>query len=158
MNLTDLTLVLCIVLSGLWSGLLLAVTNLLHPVFRGLAPADFARALQRFLPAARRAPANWVVVIGLVVFPVAALCKLEAGSTAFVLAALALGLCVAGPLLVSNRLAEPNYDVITGWDPDALPADWLRTRRRYFLFNWIRAGATWTAFGLFIAAAYTSWT
>ncbi len=73
MNLTDLTLVICIVLSGLWSGLLLAVTNLLHPVFRGLAPADFARALGRFLPAARRAPANWVVVIGLAVmhWPVA---------------------------------------------------------------------------------------
>jgi len=63
-----------------------------------------------------------------------------------------LALTVAGPLLVSNRLAEPNYDVILGWNLDAMPQDWEATRRRYFAINWIRAGATWIAFGLFLAA------
>lgn len=28
----------------------------------------------------------------------------------------------------------------------------IATRRRYFALNWIRAAATWTAFGLFLAA------
>lgn len=158
MDASDLSLVLCIVLSGLWSGLLLAVTNLLHPVFRALDPPDFAAALQRFLPVARRAPANWVVVIGLLVAPAVALATVPAGSGAFVLIAVGLAFCIAGPLVVSNRLAEPNYDVIAHWDPADMPADWHAARRRYFLFNWVRAAATWTAFALFVAAAFCSWT
>ena len=53
---------------------------------------------------------------------------------------------------MSNRLAEPNYDVMLAWDPDAMPADWEAGRRRYFTLDWIRAAATWTAFALFLAA------
>jgi hypothetical protein len=61
-------------------------------------------------------------------------------------------LTVAGPLLVSNRLAEPNSDVMLSWNPDALPEGWESFRRRYFTLDWIRAAATWLAFGLFLAA------
>lgn len=39
---------------------------------------------------------------------------------------------VDGPLVVSNRLAEPNYDVMLAWDPEAMPADWEAGRRREF--------------------------
>ena len=53
---------------------------------------------------------------------------------------------------MSNRLAEPNYDVMLAWDPNAMPADWEAGRRRYFTLDWIRAAATWTAFALFLAA------
>ena len=56
------------------------------------------------------------------------------------------------PLLVSNRLAEPNYDVMLSWDPDSLPSGWEAIRARYFTYNWLRFGATWAAFGLFLAA------
>jgi hypothetical protein len=38
--------------------------------------------------------------------------------------------------------------------PDAVPADWLAVRRRYFTLNWVRAMFTWVAFALFLAAAY----
>lgn len=68
------------------------------------------------------------------------------------LTAIGLALTVAGPLLVSNRLAEPNYDVMLAWDPEAMPADWEAGRRRYFTLNWVRALATWGAFGVFLAA------
>jgi hypothetical protein len=40
-----------------------------------------------------------------------------------VLTAIRLALTVAGPLLVSSRLAEPNYDVKLAWNPEALPPD-----------------------------------
>jgi hypothetical protein len=53
---------------------------------------------------------------------------------------------------VSNRLAEPNYDVILGWDPDKLPADWEAVQKKYFTLNWIRFTATWIAVGIFMAA------
>ena len=55
-------------------------------------------------------------------------------------------------LLVSNRLAEPNYDRMLAWNPDHMPDEWQAVRRYYFRLNWIRAAATWTSFGLFLAA------
>jgi hypothetical protein len=115
---------------------------------------DFAGFLRAFLPVARRAWFNYVCVIGLLVAPIAALIVLgdDPGSASFVLTAVGLVLTIAGPLLVSNRLAEPNYDVMLAWDPDAMPADWEAGRRRYFTLDWIRAAATWTAFALFLAA------
>jgi hypothetical protein len=157
MTAADVTLSLCVVLAGLWSGLMLTLTTILHPMFGALDGSGFAQEMRRFLPVARRSPTNWIIVIGLVAAPVAALVALGSGSAAFVLTALGLAVCVAGPLLVSRFLAEPNYDVILGWNPEALPADWPAVRRRYFVLNWVRAVATWSAFALFAAAAYTSW-
>jgi len=126
---------------------------ILHRVMVPMSGPELARFLQRFLPAAE-IPFNYVEVIGLIVAPVVALIALadDPGGAAFVLTAIGLALTIAGPLLVSNRLAEPNYKVIRAWDPDAMPRDWEATRRRYFTFNWIRAVATWAAFALFLAA------
>ena len=97
-----------------------------------------------------------MLVIGLVVAPVLALVGLRGDPTGapFVLNALGLGLTVAGPLLVSRLLSEPNYDVILGWDPEHLPADWQAARDRWIALNWIRGALTWVAFALFLAASY----
>lgn len=48
-----------------------------------------------------------------------------------------------------SLLAGPNCDVILGWDPRAVPADWQRARARYFRLNWLRLRAwlTWLACG-----------
>ena len=90
----------------------------------------------------------------MVVAPIVALIALsdDPGQARFVLTAVGLALTVAGPLLVSNRLSEPNYDVMLAWDPAAPPAGWEAARRRYFALDWIRAAATWIAFALFLAA------
>ena len=147
-------LVLAVVFTGLWSGLLLMLTTVLHPMLRRMDGAGFARFLAAFLPVARKAASNYLAVFGMLIGSAGALVALagDTGSTPFLLTAAGFVLVVLGPLLVSNRLAEPNYDVILGWDPDALPADWTRASGRYFALNWIRAAATWTAFGLFLAA------
>jgi hypothetical protein len=94
----------------------------------------------------------------MVVAPTVALIGLgdDPGGAPFVLTAVGLALTVAAPLLVSNRLSEPNYDVMLAWDPDRMPAGWEATRGRYFALNWIRAVAVWTAFGLFLAALVES--
>ncbi|HEY7429868.1 MAG TPA: hypothetical protein VH641_03950 [Streptosporangiaceae bacterium] len=150
----ELALALTVVVCGLWSGLLLMLTNVLHPMYRPLDGRGFAEQMRLFLPVARKAPANYAAVIGMIVFPVWALIALHdrVGGTPFVLTAIGLGLVIAGPLLVSNRLAEPNYDTILAWDPAAVPAGWERTRARYFALNWIRAVITWAAFVLFLLA------
>jgi hypothetical protein len=147
-------LVACVVFSGLWSGLLAMLTLIMHPMLAAMDGRDFAGFLRTFLPVARRAWFNYACVWGMLLAPVAALIALgdDPGSASFVLAAVGLVLTIAGPLLVSNRLAEPNYDVMLAWDPDAMPANWQATRQRYFALNWIRAAATWTAFALFLTA------
>jgi hypothetical protein len=147
-------LTLAVVCAGLWSGLLLTVTTILHPIYRAQDGAGFHRELSAFLPVARKSPTNYLLVIGLVVTPVVALIGLRSEWTGapFVLTSIGLVLTIIGPLLISSRLAEPNYEVILGWDPAALPADWRSIRHRYFALNWVRGLFTWVAFALFVAA------
>jgi hypothetical protein len=152
----EIGLGLAIVCAGLWSGLLLTLTTILHPIYAAQDGRGFATELGRFLPVARTSPTNYVLVIGLVIAPVIALVGLrnDPSGVPFVLTATGLALTVIGPLLMSSRLAEPNYDVILGWDPAAVPADWRLNRRRYFTLNWVRGAFTWAAFAVFLAAAY----
>jgi hypothetical protein len=153
MELEGWSLVACVVFAGLWSGLLAMLTLVMHPMLRDMSGSDFDRFLQSFLPHARKAPFNYIEVIGMLAAPVVALFALgTSAGTPFVLTAIGLVLTVGGPLLVSNRLAEPNYDVMLAWNPDALPAGWEKVRTRYFTYNWLRFGATWAAFALFLAA------
>jgi hypothetical protein len=156
MSVEEWALIACVVFTGLWSGLLVMLTLVMHPMLAGMDGPDFRRFLGAFLPTARRAPINYACVAGMATSPIVALIGLgtDAG-TPFVLTAIGLGLTLAGPLLVSNRLAEPNYDLMLAWDPEAMPAGWEATRARYFALNWTRAVATWIAFGLFIAALVT---
>jgi hypothetical protein len=143
-------LIASVVFAGLWSGLLAMLTLVLHPMMAAMDGPAFARFLRGFLPTARKAPFNYICVIGLVIAPVVALFDLD--GTPLILDVIGLALTVAGPLLVSNRLSEPNYDVMLAWDPDRMPEGWESIRRRYFALDWIRAAATWIAFGLFLAA------
>jgi hypothetical protein len=157
MNNTEMWLGLAVVFAGLWSGLLLTLTTILHPIYAAQDARGFRQELGRFLPVARRSPTNYILVIGLVVAPTAALITLrhESSELPFQLTAIGLTLTVIGPLMTSRYLAEPNYDVILGWDPDSVPAGWKQTRRTYFALNWVRGALTWAAFGAFLAAAYS---
>ncbi len=153
MSLDEWALTAAVAFAGLWSGLFAMLTSVLHPMLRAMDGPGFTRFMAAFLPIARRAPFNYACVLGLVISPAVALFALdESGSTAFTLTAIGLALTVAGPLLASNLLAEPNYDVILSRDPNSMPDDWELSRRRYFTFNWIRAAATWASFALFLAA------
>lgn len=153
----EIGLGLSVVASGLWSGLLLTVTTILHPLYTARDACGFTADMRRFLPIARRSPTNYVLVVALLLAPVVALVGLAlegAFGAVFVLTAVGLAATVAGPLLVSDRLAEPNYAVILGWDPNQPPDDWRTARGRWLRHNWTRGALTWTAFALFLAAAY----
>jgi hypothetical protein len=144
-----------VVIAALWSGLLAMLTTILHPMLKGMDGAGFTRFLDAFLPLARKSAFNYAMVFGLVAAPTTALIALAgdgAGETVFVLTAIGLVLTITGPLLVSNRLAEPNYNEILSWDSENLPEGWERAKQRYFALNWIRAACTWAALALFVAA------
>src|SRR6478609_2906870 len=123
-SVADWALLASVVFAGLWSGLLAMLT-----LFLGA-----------FLPIARRSWFNYAEVLGMLAAPIVALVALaeHPSGARFVLTAVGLALTVAGPLLVSNRLAEPNYDRILAWDPAAPPPDWQAERHRYFTLNWVR--------------------
>ena len=152
MPIEEWALVACVVFSGVWFGFLCMLTLILHPLLKSRDVAGFRGFLGEFLPIARRAWFNYFCVAGLIISPVVALWTLDSDSTAFTLTVFGLALTAIGPLGVSNRLAEPNYDAILGWDPSSPPEGWEKAHRRYFTYNWIRFACTGGAFVLFLAA------
>ena len=65
MPVEDWALLACVVIAGLWSGLLAMLTTILHPMLRGLDGAGFTRFLDAFLPLARKSVFNYAMVLGL---------------------------------------------------------------------------------------------
>jgi hypothetical protein len=146
-------LIASVVFTGLFSGLYGMLNLILQQVMGAMDGPEFARFLRRFLTVARKSPFNYVVVLGMVLAPAVALIGMDdAGSTPFVLTTVGLALTFGGNAVVSNRIAEPNYERMLAWDPDHMPADWEAGRSYYFKLNWIRAVSTWTAFALFLTA------
>jgi len=143
-----------VVFAGLWSGLLGMLTLVMHRMLGAMDGRDFENFLRAFLPVGRKAWFNYVCAIGMAVAPIVALVLLwdDRGSTSFVLTAVGLGLVLVAVYIVSNVWKEPLYDVMLAWDPEAMPDDWQAGRRKYFTINWIQLIATWTVFGLFLAA------
>jgi hypothetical protein len=154
MTFEELSLAACVVFSGLWSGLLGMLTLVLHKMFAAMSGRDFELFLRAFLPVGRKAWFNYACAIGMAIAPIVALVALwgDWSSAPFVLTAIGLALVIVGVYVVSNVWKEPHYDVMLAWDPEALPAGWEAGRRHYFTLNWIQLAATWTVFGLFLAA------
>jgi hypothetical protein len=154
MTFEELSLAASVVFAGLWSGLLATLTTILHPMLTAMDGRDFRNFMGAFLGFARKAWFNYVCAIGMAIAPIVALVALwgEWGSASFVLTAIGLAFVIVGVYVVSNVWKEPHYDVMLAWDPEAMPAGWEAGQRRYFAINWIQALATWTVFGLFLAA------
>jgi hypothetical protein len=143
--------------SGLAAGLLGMLSTIMRPMLAAMTGRDFRSFMEAFLRYADHGLGkvfNYAWSLGMSIGPIVALVLLwdEAGSAAFVLTAIGLGIVIVGVYVVSNVWKEPHYKVILGWDPDALPADWGAGRQRYFAINWIQMATTWTAFVLFLVA------
>lgn len=157
---TTFWLCLTIVAAGLWSGLLLTITTILHPMFASQNAEGMRHDLGRFLPIARRSPTNYILVVALMIAPIVTLFALwdSAVDAPFVLTAAGATLTLTGAFAISRFAAEPNYDVILADDTPSNPRRWATARHRYFLLNWVRAGFTWAALACFVSAAYLHWT
>ncbi|MFP2904717.1 hypothetical protein ACLESD_06605 [Pyxidicoccus sp. 3LFB2] len=154
MRAASIALALGVFTSGLFSGLLAAVLFLLQKLLKGLTGAEFTVVMQRFLPVARKAPVNQVLVVVSMVAPVLALVlgRGQLGSARFLLILVGALVFVAGTFAVSRYAAEPLYDVILAWDARALPGDWLAVRQRYFRINQVRLVSSSLAFLLLLLA------
>lgn len=150
-------LCITIVAAGLWSGLLLTITTILHPMFAPRDNPGMREDLGRFLPIARRSPTNYVLVVALMVTPIVALVALWDSSvdSPFVVTAIGTAFTYIGAFGISRFAAEPNYDVLLTSNPEA--PRWAQARHRYFVLNWVRAGLMWAALGCFATAALLEW-
>jgi hypothetical protein len=143
--------------SGLAAGLLGMLSTIMRPMLGAMIGRDFRSFMEAFLRYADHGLGkvfNYAWSLGMSIGPVLALVLLwdDAGSAAFVLTAIGLGVVIVGVYVVSNVWKEPLYKVILGWDPEALPPDWEAVRRRYFTINLIQLATTWAAFALFLVA------
>jgi hypothetical protein len=154
MTFEELSLAASVVFAGLWSGLLGTLTTILHPMLAAMDGRDFRNFMGGWLRFARKAWFNYVCALGMAIAPIVALVALwgDWSSAPFVLTAIALALVIVGVYVVSNVWKEPHYDLMLAWDAEAMPEAWEAGRQRYFAINWIQAVATWTVFGLVLAA------
>jgi uncharacterized membrane protein len=154
MRAASIALALGVFTSGLFSGLLAAVLFLLQKLLKGLSGAEFTVVMQRFLPMARKAPVNQVLVLASMVAPAVALVLGwgQLGRTRFLLILVATLLFTVGTFAVSRYVAEPLYDVILAWNGRAPPADWLVVRERYFRVNRVRMASSSLTFLLLLLA------
>jgi hypothetical protein len=154
MTAEELALAASVFFSGLAAGLLGALVTIFRPMQTAMDGREFRGFMEAFLPYARKAWFNYAWSLGMAFAPAVALVLLwdDAGSTSFVLTAVGLGIVLVGIWLVSNVWKEPQYDVILGWDPEDLPADWEQGRQRYFAINLIQCVTTWAALVLFLLA------
>jgi len=146
--------------SGLASGLLGMLCTIMRPMLAEMSGRDFRTFMEAFLRFADHSLGkvyNLAWAIGMFLLPVVGLVLLwdERGSTAFVLAAIGVGIVFVGVIILSNAVKTPHYKVMLAWDPEAMPPDWEAGRDKYFTINWIQMVATWSAFALYIAALAT---
>ena len=143
--------------SGLAAGLLGMLSTIMRPMLAAMDGRDFRGFMEAFLQFAAHSWGkvfNYAWAAGMTLGPAAALVLLadDPGSTSFILTAIALAIVIGGVLVVSNVWKTPTYNLILGWDPEALPADWEAGRQRYFLINWIQLAVTWVVFALLLVA------
>jgi hypothetical protein len=133
------------------------LSAIMRPMLGAMDGRGFRSFMEAFL---RYAEHSWGLVfnyawsMGMTIGPIVALVLLwdDAGSTSFVLTAIGLAIVIVGVLVVSNVWKTPTYKMILAWDPEAPPANWEATRRRYFTINLIQLIVTWSAFALFLLA------
>ena len=143
--------------SGLASGLLGMLSTIMRPMLAAMEGRDFREFMEAFLQFAGHSGGkvfNYAWALGMTLGPAVALVLLadDPGSTSFILTAIALAIVIVGVLIVSNVWKTPTYNVILGWDPEAMPVDWEAGRQRYFLINWIQLATTWVVFVLLLVA------
>jgi uncharacterized membrane protein len=155
MILIDALMVITVLSTGLFAGLLMTVVFFFQKALRDLSGPQFALVMQRFLAITRTHPLNYAITLISGFVPIVTLIMLrqQLGSGAFLFTLGGLLAFWGGIILTSRYVAEPLYDVFVGWDADAPPDDWQRARERYFrLNNAIRGPCSAVAFICFVVA------
>jgi uncharacterized membrane protein len=145
-------LIVAVISTGLFTGLLMTILAFFQRALKDLTAPEFTLVMQRFLGVVRTHPLHYGLVITSLLAPVAALVLLRgsAGRPAFLLILAGLVSFFAGAALASRYFVEPIYDVFLSWEVESPPENWRAARDRYFGLNVIRGLGSGTAFALFL--------
>lgn len=154
MTTLQLTIGICVITTGLFTGLLLTILAIFQQVLKSLSASEFTLVMHRFLKVARRSPVTIFLMLTSILTPVVALIMESdnVGSPLFNLILVGLGVFVVGVFLGSRLFAEPLYDSFLSWTIETQPANWQESRDQWFRVNLIRGAASGIAFILFLIA------
>jgi uncharacterized membrane protein len=149
-------LVVAAVASGLFTGLLMAMTTVVQGMLNQLVFATYAKVMQGIIVEGRKSfVVKLLLLVPIACAPVALYFLYDRddvrATTAWVMGG--LGLFFAGPLLVSRYLNEPWYDKIMAWNAEGdTVADWQSERSVWFRLNLLRLSLSGMAFVAFLLA------
>jgi uncharacterized membrane protein len=139
MTLADVMLIISIIATGLFAGLMLTLVVILQKMWLQMPPTDYMQSMQTFLPAAKGNPIITVITLLPILAPILALIDLRANpsSRTFLLTLMGLVLAV-GPFVVTLRFNFPVYNAMMNWQPEQPQAGWQALQMRFFVLNVVR--------------------
>ncbi len=141
MTLAELAIVLSIIASGLFAGLMLTLVIVLQRMWRQMSPHDYIASMQRFLPAAKGHPViTAMTLVPILAPPLASFGFVRAGGWGLGVVSIVGALLMLGVLIVTLRLNFPIYDAVMAWEPNTEPDNWQAIRARFYALNGIRLG------------------
>ncbi|MBN1313754.1 MAG: hypothetical protein JXB30_20285 [Anaerolineae bacterium] len=149
-----IALMASIVMTGLFSGMTLAITLLFYPSVRKLSGPEFTSICHRFLRISDIGPANYTLIILSMLSPTIALVGglNESESLPFTLTLAGWIVFLVGSVGVSRFLLEPLYDKFASWSDQSPPGNWESYRKRWYWFTQLQSFSSTCAFVLYIAA------
>lgn len=123
--------------SGLFAGFILAMLSVVEQTLRGLSAERYAHTMQGIITNGRKSHVVLILLLLPIPTTLVALTALPLNEV-FILAFAGALVYLSASLLVSNRIAEPLYDTMMAWSPDAPPDDWQVYRKRWFRINQLR--------------------
>ncbi|HEX2907655.1 MAG TPA: anthrone oxygenase family protein [Phototrophicaceae bacterium] len=155
MNLIPVLLALATLTSGIFTGLIFTMLDVMQPILNQQSGAEYTALMQNIISSGRRSRVVLVSLLGTILIALAALVLMVSQNQiklAFWLTLAGWLAFVVGALGISRFAAEPLYDVIMGWKPSAPPADWPQYRQRWYQLNLMRGTGALAAFVLFLVA------
>jgi uncharacterized membrane protein len=139
MPLVDAALIVSIISTGLFAGLMMTLVVIMQRMWAALPVTTYMEAMQSFLPAAKGNLFVTIIMFLPIFAPVGVLVGLrnESESSQFLLTLVGL-ILACGPFLVTLRLNFPIYDAMMHWQPTNPPHNWQQTRTRFFVLNLLR--------------------
>ncbi|MEL7236929.1 MAG: hypothetical protein AAFV33_18915 [Chloroflexota bacterium] len=140
MDIIEVLLVITVVSSSLFVGIIAAMMGVIQRMLYQLDYATYTQVMQGIITSGRKAIVVWVLLLLPLLSAGIALVLLRdsIGTPTFIGAAVGVVLFVAGPVLVSRYANEPWYDRIMAWDKDTEVEGWREERMHWFHLNLLR--------------------
>lgn len=140
MDIIHIELIIAILASGGFAGIIAAMAGILQAVLNTLEYRDYTIVMQGIIISGRKALIVWAFLLAGLAAGAASVISLWGNMSlpAFLLALGGLIAFIVGPILVSRWLNEPWYDQVMAWSPSETRPGWQQSRMQWYWFNLAR--------------------